>query len=62
MDPNPAEIVIQFDPGAAPISGAVRTDGDAPRPFTGWAGLFAVLRAAAAEQDGASATTGGTTC
>jgi hypothetical protein len=52
MDSDPAEIVIQFDPGAVPISGHVRTDGDAPRPFTGWAGLFAVLRAVA-DADGA---------
>jgi hypothetical protein len=62
MNADPAEIVIRLDPGATPISGEVRADGDTPRPFTGWAGLFAVLRAAASEQDGARRIGGGTRC
>ena len=61
MDPEPAAIVVQFDPSASPISGHVSTDGAEPREFTGWTGLFAVLRTVAAEQDGAAPIRGGTT-
>jgi hypothetical protein len=50
MDTDPAAIVVQFDPGASPISGHVRSDGEPPREFTGWAGLFAALRAIAPEE------------
>jgi hypothetical protein len=50
MDTEPAEIVIRFDAGARPITGEVSAGTANPREFTGWAGLFAVLRAATAEQ------------
>jgi hypothetical protein len=49
MDPAPLQIVIDVEAGAVPISGQVRVEGDAPRPFTGWTGLFAALRAMAGE-------------
>jgi hypothetical protein len=49
MDPVPLQIVIDVDADAVPISGLVRAPGDAPRPFTGWTGLFAALRAVAGE-------------
>jgi hypothetical protein len=49
MDPSPLCIVIEVDAGTVPISGQVRTDGETPRPFTGWTGLFSALRAVAGE-------------
>jgi hypothetical protein len=50
MDPAPSKIVIELEPGAVPICGQVCPDGGAAVAFTGWMGLFAVLRAAAAER------------
>jgi len=47
MDTAPAHIVIQIDPGAVPISGHISAGGENSQPFTGWTGLFALLRAAA---------------
>jgi hypothetical protein len=55
MDHAPSDIVIELDAGGEPISGRVRTGAQPPQPFTGWTGLFAVLRATAGEaarQDG----------
>jgi hypothetical protein len=49
MDSDSLRIVVEVERGAIPISGQVRADGGTPRPFTGWTGLFAVLRAAAGE-------------
>jgi hypothetical protein len=43
----PTRIVIELDPRAVPISGHIRAGGEPPLSFTGWTGLFAVLRAAA---------------
>ncbi len=43
------QIVIDLDPGSEPIAGHVNADGHAPRAFTGWTGLFAVLHAAVAD-------------
>ncbi|HEX2028905.1 MAG TPA: hypothetical protein VHF25_12995 [Nitriliruptorales bacterium] len=48
MDPNPARIVIEFDAAGSPITGRVLALAQESRPFTGWTGLFAALRAAAA--------------
>jgi hypothetical protein len=47
MDSTPARIVVELTPGAAPIAGCVLAPPQASRPFTGWIGLFAALRAAA---------------
>jgi hypothetical protein len=49
MDPNPARIVIELDAAGSPIRGSVRAEGHLVRPFTGWTGLFAALRAAVGE-------------
>ena len=49
MDPVPLQIVIDVDVEAVPISGNVRVQGDAPKRFTGWIGLFAALRAVAGD-------------
>jgi hypothetical protein len=47
MDSARASIVIDIDAGADPISGRVSAQGgEEVRPFTGWIGLFAALRAA----------------
>jgi hypothetical protein len=43
------QIVIDLDPVSEPIAGHVHADGQTPRAFTGWTGLFAVLHAAVAE-------------
>jgi hypothetical protein len=53
MDSTPARIVVELIPGAAPISGHVSCLEEEPRPFVGWTGLFAALRAIAVE-DGSS--------
>jgi hypothetical protein len=45
MDAAPTRILIEVEPGTTPITGQVRADGGAPTGFTGWTGLFAVLRA-----------------
>lgn len=45
MDHAPRQIVIELDAGGEPISGRVRAGAQPPLPFTGWTGLFAVLRA-----------------
>jgi hypothetical protein len=47
MDSTPARIVVDLTPGAAPIAGYVSVWAQGSRPFTGWIGLFAALRAAA---------------
>lgn len=44
-------IVVDLQPGADPIAGRVCADGQHPHAFTGWTGLFAVLRAVTS-QDG----------
>jgi hypothetical protein len=44
----PTRIVVELIPGAAPITGRVLAPAQESRPFTGWTGLFAALRAAAA--------------
>jgi hypothetical protein len=51
MDSTPARIVVELTPGAAPITGYVRASAQESRPFTGWIGLFAALRAAAGEMN-----------
>jgi hypothetical protein len=47
MDSPPARIVVELTPGAVPITGNVLASAQESRPFTGWIGLFAALRAAA---------------
>jgi hypothetical protein len=47
MDSTPARIVVELTPGAVPIRGCVLALAQESRPFTGWIGLFAALRAAA---------------
>jgi hypothetical protein len=49
MDSAPLCIVIEVESGVVPIRGQVRADGETPRPFTGWTGLFAALRAVTGE-------------
>jgi hypothetical protein len=49
MDHDPAHILIELEPGAEPIRGRVRVAAEPPQPFTGWTGLFAVLRAVEGE-------------
>jgi hypothetical protein len=58
MDHDPAHIVIELDPGSEPISGNVRAAAQPPQPFTGWTGLFAVLRAVAGDVAGGDGRTG----
>jgi hypothetical protein len=48
MDSTPARVVVELTPGAVPITGCVLAHAQESRPFTGWIGLFAALRAAAA--------------
>jgi hypothetical protein len=45
---------LEFDEARDPITGTL-TVGGAQRPFTGWLGLIAVLEAAIASRDPASA-------
>jgi hypothetical protein len=52
IDSAPTLIVVELIPGVAPIRGCVRTQGEQERPFTGWTGLFAALRAAAGRDGG----------
>ena len=52
MDHDPAHILIELEPGVEPITGCVRAGARPPQPFTGWTGLFAVLRAVAGEGGG----------
>ena len=59
MDPTPAPIVIELDAGTAPSAGRVRIEARTARPFTGWTGLFAVLRAVAGEDTAGGANTAG---
>jgi hypothetical protein len=54
----PASIVIDLHPDADPIAGHVSTDGQTPRGFTGWTGLFAALRAATGADGRRETTTG----
>jgi hypothetical protein len=49
MDSTPARIVVELTPGAVPITGNVLASAQESRPFTGWIGLFAALRAATRE-------------
>jgi hypothetical protein len=49
VDPTPTRIVVELNRGAAPITGRIHARAQASRPFTGWTGLFASLRAAAGE-------------
>jgi hypothetical protein len=51
-----ASIVVDLDPDADPIAGSVQAPGQSPRAFTGWTGLFAVLRDLTAENGAAGAT------
>lgn len=37
-------IVLELRRGAVPISGTVCAGACAPRPFTGWTGLFSLLQ------------------
>lgn len=50
MDPVPARIVIEFDAGASPITGRLRSEPQPARASSGWTGLFGALRAAAGER------------
>jgi hypothetical protein len=59
MDSTPARIVVELTPGAAPIAGWVLAPPQASRPFTGWIGLFAALRAAAGAATTADSLDGG---
>jgi hypothetical protein len=59
MDPPPARIVVELTPGAAPIAGCVLAAAQVSRPFTGWIGLFAALRAAAGAGITADSVDGG---
>jgi hypothetical protein len=56
MAPAPERILIELDSGAQPIAGRVTAGRQPAVAFTGWTGLFAVLREAAGEdahrQDG----------
>jgi len=56
MAPRPDRILIELDSGAYPIAGRVTAERQPAVSFTGWTGLFAVLREAAGEnahgQDG----------
>jgi hypothetical protein len=59
MDPPPARIVVELTSGAAPITGCVLAPAQESRPFTGWIGLFAALRAAAGAGITANSLDGG---
>jgi hypothetical protein len=48
VDSTPTRIVVELTPGAVPITGCVLALAQESRPFTGWIGLFAALRTAAA--------------
>jgi hypothetical protein len=39
-------VIVEFESGSQPISGVVRERGLAPRRFTGWLALMALLEAA----------------
>jgi hypothetical protein len=58
VDPVPTRIVVELKPGGAPITGRIHARAQASRPFTGWTGLFAALRAAAGEGTESSARDG----
>jgi hypothetical protein len=49
MNSTPARIVVELVPGATPITGRAHATGRESRSFTGWTGLFAALRALAAD-------------
>jgi hypothetical protein len=56
MAPRPERILVELDSGVYPIAGRVTAGRQPAVLFSGWTGLFAVLRAAAGEdghgQDG----------
>jgi hypothetical protein len=52
-------IVVDLDPGTDPIAGHVLARDQLPRAFTGWMGLFAALRAVAADNGTPEAADGG---
>jgi hypothetical protein len=47
MDSTPARIVVELTSGTTPMRGSVLAPAQESRPFAGWIGLFAALRAAA---------------
>jgi hypothetical protein len=59
MDFPPTRIVVELTSDAAPIAGCVLAPAQDSRPFTGWIGLFAALRAAAGEGISANSLDGG---
>jgi hypothetical protein len=47
MSDDPLSVCVEFDRASAPVTGCLRTGGE-EMTFTGWADLFALLRAIAA--------------